>query len=86
MTYLEVAQTLEDFVEGKGHKWAWDDYLSYHHFTDPYLSDLQRRMDGLSDEFPAQQKGHYCGPEGIEIIRISIEELRRKAAENITTE
>ncbi len=86
MTYLEVAQTLEDFIEGRGGEWAWDDYLTGTHFKDPYLKATQERMNGLSAEFPPLLKGYYCGPAGIEVIRTRIQELRTKAIGNTTTE
>jgi hypothetical protein len=81
MTYLEVAQTLENFItEGDG-RWDWDDYTLGTTFSDPYLAALQRRMASLGNEFPPLAKGHYCSPAGIEVIRASIQELRTKALE-----
>lgn len=78
MTYSDVATILENFIEGRGGKWDWDDYLSATKFDDPYLQQLQMRMALLDAEFPAEEKGHYCGPAGIEVIRRYIEELRGK--------
>jgi hypothetical protein len=61
-TYLEVAKTLEDFVEGAVGKWDWDDYTSVTTFPDdPYLQEVQSRMVNLSGEFPAGPRGGYCG-------------------------
>ena len=77
MTYLEVADALEDFVEGRGRQWDWDNYMSYTSFeNDKYLEQLQERMIRLSDEFPCGKEGGYCGPEGIEVIRSYVRELR----------
>src|SRR5580698_6499545 len=53
MSYLEVAETLESFIEGRGGRWDWNDYISAVSFDDGYLKRLQARMDGLSNEFPA---------------------------------
>jgi hypothetical protein len=78
MTYAEVAQSLQTFIDGGGSPWDWDDYISVS-FEDPYLRNLQFRMVNLGNEFPPLQKGHYCGPEGIEVIRSYIKELRTKA-------
>jgi hypothetical protein len=74
-TREEVAKTLEDFVEGRGGKWDWDDFLSLP-IEDPQLDQIRGRCDGLSNEFPATTKGNYCGPEGIKVIRDYIRELR----------
>lgn len=81
MTYLDVANVLENFIEGRDGKWDWDDYLSATTFDDPYVQQVQMRMALLDTEFPAEQKGHYCGPAGIEVIRHYVEELRTKATE-----
>jgi len=80
VTYCEVAQELENFVEGKGGEWDWDNFTTGMRFSDPYLREIQHRMSGLSTEFPPLVKGHYCGPEGIEVIRRYIKELRERAA------
>lgn len=79
MTYLEVAQALENFINDRGGEWDWDDFILGRTFSDPYLQQLQKRMSGLTDEFPPLSKGHYCGPEGIKVIRSYIDELRAKA-------
>jgi hypothetical protein len=79
MTYLEVAQTLENFIDGSGGRWDWDNYSTGVSFKDPYLRDLQIRMASLGNEFPPLSKGHYCSPEGIEVIRSYIRELRARA-------
>jgi hypothetical protein len=80
MTYLEVAQILEDFIEGRGGEWDWDDYVSGIKFDDLYLRSIQQRMALLTNEFPPTSKGHYCGPEGTEVMRRYVQELRVKAA------
>jgi hypothetical protein len=80
LSYLDVAKILEEFVNGTGHRWALDNYL-VHSFSDPYLLYLQDRMGGLDVEFPAQDEGRYCSQEGIEVIRASIRELRKRAAQ-----
>ena len=78
MTYLEVAQTLENFLEGDGDKWDWDNYTLGTTFKDPYLLQLQARMASLGNEYPPVSRDHYCGPEGIVVIRGYIQELRTK--------
>jgi hypothetical protein len=79
MTYTQVANTLENFITGKCGNWDWDDYLNTK-FSDPYLVSVQVRMDGLPDEFPSPRNDHYTSPEGIDVIRNYINELRNKAA------
>jgi hypothetical protein len=80
-TYLEVANTLEDFVEGTGGKWDWDDYITATTFPDdPYLQEVQSRMVNLSGEFPAGPHAGYCGVDGFEVIRAYVRDLRNQAA------
>jgi hypothetical protein len=79
MTYLEVAQTLENFIDGSGGRWDWDNYSLGASFKDAYLRDLQIRMANLGNEFPPLSKGIYCSAEGIEVIRGYIRELRARA-------
>ncbi len=84
MSYLEVAGTLEDFLEGKGAAWDWDNYMSATFFADARLQAIQKRMIHLSDEFPADKGGGFCSPEGKEVIRHYIEELRREAPNKVS--
>jgi hypothetical protein len=79
-TYLDVAKTLEDFVEGTGGQWDWDDYTSALSYPDdPYLQEVQRRMVNLDTEFPSGGRG-YCGADGVEVIRVYVRDLRNRAA------
>jgi hypothetical protein len=78
LTYSEVAATLEDFLTGKGHEWAWDDYLTGTRFSDSYLIEVQEKMGNLPNECPSIVPNHYCSDEGFEIIRGYITELRNK--------
>lgn len=80
MDYSKVANILEEFVDGRGKPWDWDDYTSAAVFDDPFLQEVQARMAALSLEYPPAVKTHYCSPEGIELIRHYIGELRAKAA------
>ena len=84
MTYREVADTLEAFVEGRGGQWDWDDYMSLTFFADPYLKHVQERMIHLSNEFPAGRGQGFCNPEGLQVIRDYVTELRNRAAEGNT--
>ena len=75
----EVAVTLEDFIDGGGSPWDWDVCTLGVSFEDPCLRNIQIRTANLGSQFPPLQKGHYCGPEGIEVIRCYISDLRAKA-------
>lgn len=81
MTYREVADTLEAFVEGRGGKWDWDNYMSATSFADPYLQHVQERMIHLDDEFPAERGKGFCSPEGMQVIRNYVSQLRERAVQ-----
>ena len=78
--YLDVADILESFVEGRGGQWDWDAYITAMTFSDPYLKEVQNRIVHLSDEFPTEKGMGYCNPEGFQIIRDYARELRSRAA------
>jgi hypothetical protein len=79
--YLDVADILESFVEGRGGRWDWDAYITTMVFKDAFLQEVQNRMVHLSDEFPAEKGMGYCSPEGIQVIRDYAKQLRNKASE-----
>jgi hypothetical protein len=72
----EVAQILEDFLEGKGSPWAWDDYTQGMSLADPYLERIRVRLARLSQEFPPDRPSEYCNEQGRNVIRNYIKELR----------
>ena len=74
MSPSDVRKALVDFVEGRGGEWDWDDFISVP-IRDPKLEAIRRRCAQLPEEFPPEQRGHYCGAGGIEVIRQFIQEL-----------
>lgn len=78
LTYEEVAQVLENFIEGKGGPWAWDGFTLGMSFDDNYLEDIRKRCVGLSEEFPPQNPHEYCNEQGRGVIRGFIAELRSR--------
>jgi hypothetical protein len=72
----EVATILEEFIEGRGGKWNWDDFV-FVDIDDPELDRIRERCDLLSHEFPPDAPGQYCSDRGVEVIRNFIAELRK---------
>ena len=72
----EVAQILEDFLEGRGSRWAWDDYTLGMSFEDKHLEDIRIRCVGLSKEFPPSNPNEYCNEQGRDVLRGFIKQLR----------
>jgi hypothetical protein len=75
-TNLEVATIIEQFINGTGGRWDWDDFCS-NLITDPDLDSIRNRCDGLASEFPPDEKGHYCSQHGIKVMREIGNDLRR---------
>jgi hypothetical protein len=76
LTKREVSRILENFIDGKGDRWDWDDFVSGLSLEDDYLEKIRTRCDGLSEEFPPDKPGEYCNEQGREVIRGYIRELR----------
>ena len=72
----QVAQILEDFLEGRGSRWAWDDYTLGMSFENKYLEEIRLRCIGLSREFPPDNPNEYCNKQGLAVIRDYINQLR----------
>ena len=75
--YEEDAAAIEAFVEGRGGKWDWDDYISIQE-NDPFLESVRLRCAAASDDYPTEKKGQYCSDEGIQILRSLAAEIRSK--------
>ena len=78
MTYLEAAQTIDDFLDGKGKDYDWDDFTSVK-ISDPYLDQVRIQCGEVHDKFPPTQKGHYCSADGLVVLRKLASEIRAKA-------
>jgi hypothetical protein len=78
MSREEAATTIENFLNGAGGPWDWDDFISYP-ITDSRLDQIRARCSTLWEEFPAAESGHYCGSGGFEVMRGFIRELREPA-------
>jgi hypothetical protein len=78
LTRAEAADVIESFVEGKGGSWDWDDFISVRQ-SDKELEQIRAHCASLPNEFPPQQSGHYCGPQGIEVLKKYVVLLRNTA-------
>jgi hypothetical protein len=75
MTRKQVADLIRRFLDGTCGNWEWDDFLSVARFDDERLRQIQVICDGLPNEFPPPEKGHYCNAHGLAILRRYAEEL-----------
>jgi hypothetical protein len=76
LTPIQVATILEDFLEGRGHDFAWDDFTTGGPIADDRLEQIRIRALRLSEEFPPSNRREYTNEEGRRVLRQYIEELR----------
>lgn len=76
----EAASAIEAFVDNRDGPWDWDDYESVPE-DDPFLESIRLRCCQVPADHPPREKGHFCSPEGIEILR----SLAREIREHMTT-
>jgi hypothetical protein len=71
-TKSEVAEILEQFLDGTVGAWDWDDFTSIR-IADPELEAIRVRCVELYD---STTSGQYCGPEGVAEMRRMVDQLR----------
>ncbi len=70
-----VIETIRDFLDGTGGKWAWDDFISLPTGY-PDLEAVQRFCLTVSNEHPPPAgQGGWCNAEGFRELRRKLEEL-----------
>jgi hypothetical protein len=77
MTREEVAAAIQAFLDGAGGAWDWDDFISTP-IEDLALDRIRVRCAVLSAEFPTLEG--YCAPQGLDVLRAYVRELREKSA------
>jgi hypothetical protein len=75
-TRTEVATYIEDFLLGRGHPFAWDDFISFP-LDDPELDNIRLACAQLSMLYPPQKKSSYCSEAGFEVLREMVSSLRK---------
>ena len=64
----EIANTIEDFLNGTGGMWDWDDFISVP-LKDPKLDAIRRECVYVEYDFPPQDKGQWCSEAGCKALR-----------------
>jgi hypothetical protein len=71
----EVAGIIEQFLDGAGAKWDWDDFCSIE-IDDPELDHIRVQCSTVSSTFPPTEKGHFCSSPGYDYLRGIARDLR----------
>ena len=73
----QVAKILEDFLEGTGSDWDWDDFTHGPTLSDGHLEEIRLRSANLSAEFLPTTRREFTSEQGRQVLRGYITELRR---------
>ena len=79
LSRVEVANLIDDFIEGRGGAWEWDDFVSGMQFDDESLKLVQRRCANLPVEFPSTKPQHYCNDDGLMVLRDIVAQLKAES-------
>ena len=72
----DVAKAIEDFVNGCGGAWDWDDFISCR-IADEELEAVRIKCLRTQSEYPSGAIG-WCNEQGIEVLRDLAKQLRSK--------
>lgn len=75
----EAMVTIEEFLNGTGDMWAWDDFLSVPP-RDPIVRSVQGFRRQLPGDYPLTDRREYCSEEGKARLRLYLERLRSQEA------
>jgi len=74
VTRAEVAQTIENFANGNGGPWNWDDFISVR-IADEELEAIRLECLRTQFEYPGGPN-QWCNERGLEVLRGLAEEIR----------
>lgn len=78
----EVASFIENFLDGRGDAWDWDDFLA-RPINDPELDRIRKRCADIPELFPPASGEVYCGAQGVAEMRGMIDQLRAMQEEEL---
>jgi hypothetical protein len=76
LTRQEVAQILEDFLNGSGKPWDWDDFTLGTSLENSELEAIRVRVRGLGQEYPPDNPNEYSNEQGLAVLRDYVRQLR----------
>lgn len=74
-TPLEVADTIEAFLDGTLDWRRWDDFICLR-IKDDKLNEICMRCNDVSLDYPSGEGESYCNEQGRELMRSFVKELR----------
>lgn len=71
----EVADIIEQFLDGTGGVWDWDDFTT-RPIADDELEAVRQRCSQLDEEFPSSEKNPFANPQVEQVLREYVNRLR----------
>lgn len=72
----EVAQVIEDFLQGRGRPTDWDDFLTLSTGS-PQLERVRQLCSESCDCYPPTRRGEWCSDEGKRVLARVAADLRQ---------
>jgi len=71
-TPKQIADTIDEFLDGKGGPYDWHDFVTHHSYKNPKLEDIRKECVEIGKKFPTDDKKSWCSEQGKnELLRIS---------------
>jgi hypothetical protein len=74
-TPTEVAQIIENFLDGKGRAHDWDNFVTFQ-IAAPHLEAIRVQCLELNSAHPPTQKTHWTNQAGLDLMRDLATKLR----------
>jgi hypothetical protein len=68
LTLSEAVTYIENFANGAGQAWDWDDFTSTPH-TDAGIAQIVKECEQVALNFPTRHEHEWCNPDGIEELK-----------------
>jgi hypothetical protein len=73
----EAIVTIEEFLNGTGNMWSWDDFLSVPP-RDPMVTAMQGFCRQLRTDYPPVDRREYCSEDGKVRLQLYLAEVRNQ--------
>jgi hypothetical protein len=76
VTREEVAKTIENFIDGSGRPWDWDDFISVQ-IANEELEAIRIECLRTQSQYPGGPN-QWCNEEGLEVLRSLAKQIRSR--------
>ena len=76
----DVAELIEGLLQGRLGTWDWHDFLAGQQRVSE-LEQIREACAALPQQFPPEKPGDYCNPQGMQVLRDYLKQLRDESKE-----